>query len=103
MDSVIQAAWIQAVGAVLASVITGATAAWIGKRWLNQESLKKRLDEAQRDVAFLMQVERHYTEQTKSIDTIPGRNTVRDIVKDAGYTWSGNHTPGRVKSVTRQI
>ncbi len=97
MNPVVEAAWIEAIGMILSSLIASAVAGWFGKRWLDQERLQKNIQIAQNDIMFLLEVEKQYIEQTRSIDQIPGKNSVRETVRQKGYAWSGLNTPGRIK------
>ena len=98
MDPVVQAAWIQTCGTVFASLVGAAVAGWYGKRWLKQEQLRAQLKTAQQDIAFLLEVEKIYVDRTRDIDHVPGKRSVRTEVEQTGLTWSGQHTPGRVRS-----
>ena len=97
MDTVVQAAGIQATGSIVASVIAAGVAAWIGKRWLNQQKLREQLEVARSDIGFLLEVERQYIDRAKEIAEMPGKNSVRDDAKIAGYSWSGQNVPSKLK------
>ena len=95
MDTVVQAAWIQAMGSIVASIVAAGVATWIGKRWLSQRRLEEELKVAREDIVFLLQVEKHYIEHARIVDEIPGKNTVRADVNLEGYSWSGKNTKSR--------
>lgn len=101
MDPVVEAAWIQTAGTVFASLLGAAIAGWYGKRWLRQEQLGKQLKSARDDIAFLLEVENIYVQRTREIDQVPGKLSVRKEVEQSGLAWSGQHTPGRVRSDTK--
>lgn len=101
MDPVVEAAWIQTAGTVFASLVAAGIAGWYGKRWLDQEQLAKQLKTARSDIAFLLEVEKSYVQRTRDVDQVPGKLTIRKEVEQSGYAWSGQHTPGRVKSNTK--
>jgi len=94
MDSDIISSLIQAGGTVAAALI----AAFIGKKFLRQESLKKDLATAQKDIEFLLQVETAHCAKHSERDGTSSKNTIRDQVRKDGYQWSGKFTPGRVKN-----
>lgn len=101
MDPVVEAAWINTAGSVFASFVAAGIAGWYGKHWLNQEQLAKQLKTARSDIAFLLEVEKLYLQRTRNVDHVPGKLTVRKEVEQSGYKWSGQHTPGRVRSDTK--
>jgi hypothetical protein len=98
MDAMIEAAYVQAAGTVLASAIAASVGGWFARRWLDQQNLRAKLLEAQADIQFMLEVERQYVEQGKSIGAIPGKNSIRHAVSSNGFTWSGQNTPGRMRS-----
>lgn len=101
MDPVVAAAWIQTAGTIFASLVAAGIAGWYGKRWHNQEQLAKQLKTARSDIAFLLELEKLFVQRTRDVDHIPGKLSIRKEVEQSGYEWSGQHTPGRVKSYTK--
>ena len=91
MDNVVLGSWIQGVGSVIANLVTGSAAAWIGKRWLNQEKLQKRIAELESDIEFLIEVEKQYIREVRNLEEVPGKNIIREQVRKNGYSWSGKN------------
>lgn len=97
MEPAIVSSLIEASGSVLAAVIAALTAGWIGKKWLDQEAIVKKLQLAADDIEFMLALEKLFIEKTRDVPGMPGRNTMRDLVKkDTGLTWSGKFTPSRL-------
>lgn len=82
---------------LLSTLVAAICAAIIGKRFHNSALLKAQLEEARRDISFLLAVEEEYGIRHKEFRGTSGKITVRDFVRSRGLLWSGNHTPGRVK------
>jgi len=97
MDNMFVIAIINAGGDVLAAAVAGGVAALIGKRFLSQQVLKKQLEVARNDIAFLLKVERRHCVKHKKFGQKSLFNTVRQEITQEGGYWSGKHTPGRVK------
>ncbi len=97
-DPQIVSAIIQSVGAIIATVIAATTAALIGKKFLKQERIQNDLDTAKKDIEFLLVVEKEHCDKHKSNDGTSYKNTLRKIVIENGFEWSGRFTPGRVKN-----
>jgi len=79
------------------TLVTAAIAGYFGKKWLDQQKLQQKLKEAREDIAFLLQIEKYYLQETKEDDHILGKIKIREYITTQGYNWSGKHTPGRVK------
>lgn len=94
MDSEIISSLIQAGGNVLATLIL----ALVGKKFLQQESLKNDLITAQKDIEFLLQCESSHCENNSNGGGASNKNKIREQVRTDGYQWSGKFTPGRVKN-----
>lgn len=95
-DPAVQAALLQAVGAVLAAMIAGVCAALIGRQFVNQERLREQLRAAQEDVAFLLAVEEEHGKLHVDRGLSNHKQTVRKAVRERGLTWSALFTPARV-------
>lgn len=85
--------------AVLASAIAAIAAALIGRRFENQNRLKADLRKAVRDIEFLLQVEKRHGEIHRLREGQSMVRTVRSQVKQDGYNWSQQFTPGRAKDL----
>lgn len=97
-DPTLVSSLISAISSVLTTLIGSISAAVIGKRFMNSEELKKNLKTAQSDIAFLLFVEE---ELCRNNEKTRGRSTklrVREVAREAGHTWSGRFTPGRVRA-----
>lgn len=97
-DPAVQAAIVEAVGNVLATTIAAISAALIGQQFLNRKKLQETLSEAQADIRFLLAVEEEHCEMHREAEQQSFKNTVRNLAYGRGLLWSGNHTPGRVKT-----
>jgi len=98
MDNQIISSVIQASGAIIATVIAATTAAIIGKKFQNQEKLKDKLKETREDIAFLLAVESEHVEKNKIKNEEGHKNKIREEVRNKGFKWSGNNTPGRLRN-----
>lgn len=97
METEIVVASIGAIGSVISATIAAIAAALIGKRFIDQETLRKKLSIAQEDIAFLLEVERRYGEHLKVHEDQTLKNTIRREVREiTGLRWSGENTAGRV-------
>lgn len=98
MDSQVTAAIITAAGSIIASVIAAVAAVFVGRVFLSREKLKRQLDAAVEDIAFLLKVEERHCELHQQSCGESNKQRVRDHVKSGGKTWSGKFTPGRYRS-----
>lgn len=97
-DPAVQAAIVESVGNVLATTIAAISAALIGQQFINRKKLQEALAEAQADIRFLLEVEDEHCEMHRASEQQSFKNTVRSLAYSRGLTWSGKHTPGRVKA-----
>lgn len=101
METEIIVAAIGALGSILSALAAAVAAALIGRQFIKQEALKKKLAAAQQDVAFLLEVERRYGERLKVYEDSTRKNTVRREVREETYLdWSGSNTFGRIQYQT---
>jgi hypothetical protein len=98
MSPEVQSAVISAFGSILSTVIGAATAALIGRRFLNQEKLKRDLQVAISDIEFLLLVEKEHCAESKERNGRSNFQTVRNRIR-ACHPWSGKFTPGRAKGL----
>lgn len=89
-DAAVQAALIQAVGGIVAASIAAIAAAIIGQRIADRKRLREKNQALQRDLAFLLAVEREHCQRGGQ------KILVREHVRKLGHSWSGRFTPGRV-------
>jgi hypothetical protein len=89
--------------AVLASTIAAIAAAFIGKRFQNQNLLKADLRQALSDIEFLLAVEKEHGEIHRKNTGGSNVRTVRSQVKSTGLEWSRRFTPGRAKDLKSRI
>lgn len=95
-DPAVQAAALQAVGAIVAAVIAAICATVIGKKFAHREKLKAALSDAVSDIEFLLAVEEsHCVEHLENGAASSQKNRIRAKAKQDGLTWSGQFTPGR--------
>lgn len=100
-DPAVQAAIVQSVGGVLAATVAGVCAVLVGKRFVDQNRLREKLELAIRDIEFLLAVE-----SVHCADRLPERQgsikqRMRKLVRERGLEWSGRFTPGRSKHLRR--
>ncbi len=94
----IAAAWISGLCGVAAAVIAAIAASLIGSRIMKQNKLKADLDDAKKDIEFLLAVESAHCQIHKEVSGKSFKNTVRDEIRKPGaLTWSAKFTPGRVR------
>ena len=89
------AAIVGAGGNILAATIAAIAAALIGRRFLNQEALKQKLQVAVSDIKFLTEVENIHVGQRRETESRSTRRDVRQIAKRHGFVWSGKFIPSR--------
>jgi hypothetical protein len=94
----VQTAIISAFGSILSTAIGAATASLIGRRFLNQEKLKRDLQDAISDIEFLLLVEKEHCAESKERNGRSNFQTVRNRIR-AYHSWSGKFTPGRAKGL----
>jgi hypothetical protein len=83
---------------VLAALITGITAAFIGKKFAARQKIIDEKDAAIKDIHFLLKVESKHCALHRANDRESYRNRIREQTRDElGYNWSGRFTPGRTR------
>lgn len=83
---------------VFATVVGAVTAALIGKRFADMDELRRKLDEARKDVEFLLAVEEVHCDIHREMEGSSSKNKIRDLVRsERGLEWSGRNTPGRLR------
>lgn len=98
-DAQIIAAWISGICTVVASGIAAVAAALIGKRFADRAKLQADLDTATKDIQFLLAVEQRHCELHKNRSGESNFLRVRrHIESQNSLGWSGQFTPGRVRS-----
>lgn len=106
LDAQVLSATISGLFNLTATIIAAVTASLIGKKFDNQSRLKADLNDAIRDIHFLLEVERAHCRLHNEASGSSKQKTVRSEVKSKGYVWSQRFTPGRVKNwyaVSNQI
>lgn len=98
MDPQVQAAIITSVGSIVASVVASVAAVFVGRLFLSREKLKRNLDTAVEDIAFLLKVEARHCEIHHESSGQSNKQRVRDQVTSSGRKWSSKFTPGRYRS-----
>lgn len=94
----IQSALISGIFTVLSAIIASVAAAIIGQNIADRRQLQKDLEIAFNDIAFLLEVEELHCENNKSTTGSSRKNTIRAVARDAGLSFSGRFTPGRVRA-----
>lgn len=97
-DPTLVASIISAASTVFATLLGSISAALIGKRLLNIENLKKERKTAEDDIAFLLFVEEQHCRNNQKKLGRTYKMPVREAAREAGLTWSGRFTPGRVRA-----
>lgn len=97
-DAAIVASIISGASSIVAAVVASIAGVIIGKRFINQAALQKRLDEAIGDIAFLLGVEQIHCEERQETGEGSQKNRVRAEARERGLEWSAKFTPGRVRS-----
>lgn len=96
LDPQVQAAWISAIGGVIATVIGAAVASGITWRINSRKKLENDFARAKDDIEYLLEVERIYGERMKELTGKSFKLTVRGEVESSWrFSWSGRFTPGR--------
>jgi hypothetical protein len=80
--------------ALATAVVTGLMA----RSQLNRKRLKEKLQRAERDIAFLLAVEKAHCDRNQKMVNASFKNRIRSEVYAQGLTWSGSFTPGRVRA-----
>ncbi len=92
------AASITGICTVLAAGIAAIAAAVIGKRFLNQETLRAQRDKAFGDIEFLLAVEEAHCSLHKAKNGESNKIRVRSrVARERQLEWSGKFTPSRAK------
>lgn len=101
-DPAVQAAAIQTIGTIFATVVAAIFAAMIGKKISDRDKLQEKLDAAIGDIGFLLLVEEQHCEMHKLTKNRSCKLTVRQSATDQGAVWSGRFTPGRAKAMSQK-
>lgn len=97
----VQAALIESIGTIFATIVAAIFASIIGKKFRDRDKLKEHLDLAISDIAYLLQVEDEHCTMNKERTSRTSKLVVRQIVSNRGLKWSGKFTPGRAKSLNK--
>jgi uncharacterized membrane protein len=98
MEPQVLAAIVTATGSIIAAIIAAVAAVCVGRVFLSHEKLKRQLDVAVEDIAFLLKVEERHCELHQQSSGQSNKQRVRDYVQSNGKNWSGKFTPGRYRS-----
>jgi hypothetical protein len=96
-DPAVAAAIVTAVGSILTTLAAGTGALLINRQITRRRRLQAKLDQAQKDIAFMLAVEHQHCQVHQDRDGQSLKLIVRERVRDAGLQWSGRFTPGRVR------
>lgn len=96
-DPAVVAAIVTAIGSILTTLAAGTGALLINRQLTRRRRLQVKLDQAQKDIAFLLAVEQQHCQVHADRDGQSLKIVVRERVRDAGLQWSGRFTPGRVR------
>lgn len=99
MSALASSLYPQIVSAVFGLIGT-ITAALIGKEFINRKRLQEKLLIAQRDIAFLLEVEAAHCAKHKELCHASFKTRIRKEVLESGHSWSGRFTPGRLRGNT---
>lgn len=66
----------------------------------SRQRLEEKLQLAQSDVVYLLEVERLHCEKNRELRHASFKTRVRTEASKNGFTWSGAFTPGRVRAST---
>jgi hypothetical protein len=66
----------------------------------SRQRLEEKLQRAQADVAYLLEVERLHCERNRDLRHASFKTRVRNEASKNGFTWSGAFTPGRVRAAS---
>lgn len=99
MSALASSLYPQIVSAVFGLIGT-ITAALIGREFIKRKRLQEKLLIAERDIAFLLEVEAVHCAVHKELGYASLKINVRKGVLRSGYSWSGRFTPGRVRGNT---
>lgn len=102
METEVIAAFISGGGTLLATLIAAWVAHAFGRRWLDQDKLRRDLITARKDILFLLELERHYVELAKTTQAIPGLKTMRAGARVQRLEWSGQNTRSRIACYLNQ-
>lgn len=85
---------IHGIFALATAIVTGLMA----RSQLNRKRLKEKLQRAERDISFLLAVEKAHCDRNQKMLNASFKNRVRSEVYAQDLTWSGSFTPGRVRA-----
>lgn len=102
-DPAVQAALIQALGAVIATSIAAVSAAILGRQIGLRRRLEEKLQIAQGDICFLLEVEKTHCRLHQEKGKESNKLLVRREVQERGYIWSGPFTPSRIRAKNPSI
>ncbi|WP_216820578.1 hypothetical protein [Synechococcus sp. BDU 130192] len=83
---------------ILNTLIAAIAAGGIGRLIARQGKLKDQLRMAVQDISFLLKVEEIHCENNKIEFKESRKNKVRKEARIEGYNFSGEFTPGRIRS-----
>lgn len=96
-DPAVVAAIVTALGSIFTTLVAGSCAVLVNRQITRRRRLQSKVDQAQKDIAFLLAVEHQHCQIHSSREGQSLKNIVRDRVRDAGLQWTGRFTPGRVR------
>lgn len=95
-DPAVQSALIGAIGAVATSLIAATCAAFVSIHLMERRRTLQKLLIAQKDIEFLLSVEQLHCGIHQAAGQPSQKIIVRNQARQAGHTWSGKFTPGRI-------
>lgn len=98
MDPHVISSLIMGGSTIAATILGSATALLIGRKIGRRQNLEEDLNQAVRDIRFLLAVEEAHCERNKARDNESFKNRTRSAVREAvGADFSGRFTPGNWK------
>lgn len=98
MSDQVFSAFIHAGALIVSALVTALAASLIGRKFHDQQSLRKQVEEKQQDINFLLQVEKLHCEVHQNHSGQSNRNIIREKARNDGFVWSGKNTSGRAKN-----
>lgn|GEM_PF-1276130 len=98
MDPQITSSLIIGASTITAIILGSATALLIGRKITRRQKFEEDLNQAVRDIRFLLAVEEAHCERNKARDNESFKNRTRSAVREAvGADFSGRFSPGNWK------
>jgi hypothetical protein len=100
MDSQIISSLITGSSTILATILGALTALLIGRKISQRQKLQEDLNQAVRDIHFLLEVEEAHCERNRARENETFKLRTRSAVREKlGADFSGRFTPGNWKAI----